>query len=85
MKIELLDHNQTPVGGSTYWVAASADPGDIATGRPRGLLCQTSGTITVEDSEGTEIADFPVTAGQVYALGPTRITAITDAAVYLLY
>lgn len=79
----LVDHNQHSITAAVVWELASASANAIDP--PRGLLCTVDGTITIEDENGTEIAGLAVTAGTVYPLGPTKITAITDATVYLLY
>ena len=83
MEVQGVDHNQGPLSGSSVWVQATASASEIT--RPRGLLCTVDGSITIEDENATELADMPVAAGTVYPLMPTKVTAITDATVWLLY
>lgn len=85
MQIPLVDHQQNSLTAARQWVAAAA-AGTVIAAAPRGLLCTTSGTITIEDEEAVEIAAMAVTAGVVYPLSPTKITAIAGGAVvWLLY
>lgn len=63
-------------------VTASANPLDP---RPVSLLITVAGTITIENRDGTSVADMVVSAGQELHIQPYKITAITDAVVVGLY
>jgi hypothetical protein len=53
---------------------------------PRGLYIGTSGTISVDNGDGTTVSAIPVVAGSTLLIQPTKITAAGGGAtVYGLY
>ncbi len=53
--------------------------------RPRGLYIGVSGTMDVENEDGTTQAGIEVVAGATMPYQPVKITAITTAQIYAYY
>lgn len=65
------------------WFAITPGAGDLSI-IPRGLICTSTGDVTVEDAAGTSMQVLGVTAGTILPIRPLKVTAAT-ATVYGLY